>query len=104
MNNLIWLWSDNFTSLLYRPTCVEKCEWTQTVIEGPKICLWAPIEIRLDIADFKISFYYTQLMLLWLCILYFFFFFCRFKLEETLEAFETAKTGAGGAIKVMIKC
>merc|ERR1712047_76768 len=28
----------------------------------------------------------------------------RFKLEETLQAFETAKTGAGGAIKVMIKC
>jgi len=28
----------------------------------------------------------------------------RFKLEETLAAFETAKTGAGGAIKVMIKC
>ena len=28
----------------------------------------------------------------------------RFKLEETLKAFETAKTGAGGAIKVMIKC
>ena len=30
--------------------------------------------------------------------------FIRFKLEETLQAFETAKTGAGGAIKVMIKC
>jgi len=28
----------------------------------------------------------------------------RFKLEETLQAFETAKTGAGGAIKVIIKC
>ena len=28
----------------------------------------------------------------------------RFSLEQTLEAFETAKTGAGGAIKVMIKC
>lgn len=28
----------------------------------------------------------------------------RFQLEETLQAFETAKTGAGGAIKVMIKC
>jgi L-iditol 2-dehydrogenase len=28
----------------------------------------------------------------------------RFKLEETLEAFEIARTGAGGAIKVMIKC
>jgi len=28
----------------------------------------------------------------------------RFSLEETLQAFETAKTGAGGAIKVMIKC
>lgn len=28
----------------------------------------------------------------------------RFTLEETLKAFETAKTGAGGAIKVMIKC
>jgi len=28
----------------------------------------------------------------------------RFKLEETLQAFETAKTGSGGAIKVMIKC
>ena len=28
----------------------------------------------------------------------------RFKLEETLQAFETAKTGAGNAIKVMIKC
>jgi len=28
----------------------------------------------------------------------------RFKLEETLKAFETAKTGAGGAIKVIIKC
>ncbi|XP_023346718.1 sorbitol dehydrogenase [Eurytemora carolleeae] len=28
----------------------------------------------------------------------------RFTLEETVKAFETAKTGAGGAIKVMIKC
>ena len=28
----------------------------------------------------------------------------RFKLEESVRAFETAKTGAGGAIKVMIKC
>ena len=28
----------------------------------------------------------------------------RFSLEQTLEAFETAKTGAGGAIKVVIKC
>ena len=28
----------------------------------------------------------------------------RFTLEQTLEAFETAKTGAGNAIKVMIKC
>jgi len=28
----------------------------------------------------------------------------RFSLEETLNAFETAKTGAGGAIKVMIDC
>merc|ERR1712038_677512 len=28
----------------------------------------------------------------------------RFQLEQTLEAFETARTGAGGAIKVMIKC
>lgn len=28
----------------------------------------------------------------------------RFKLEETVKAFETAKTGAGGAIKVMINC
>merc|ERR1719184_681542 len=27
----------------------------------------------------------------------------RFKLEETLKAFETAKTGAGGAIKVDVK-
>jgi len=27
----------------------------------------------------------------------------RFTLEETLEAFETARTGAGGAIKVLIK-
>lgn len=28
----------------------------------------------------------------------------RFQLEETLKAFETAKTGAGGAIKVIINC
>nr|QBH74072.1 alcohol dehydrogenase [Isotomurus palustris] len=28
----------------------------------------------------------------------------NFKLEETLEAFETARTGKGGAIKVMIHC
>lgn len=28
----------------------------------------------------------------------------RFQLEQTLQAFETAKTGAGNAIKVMIKC
>ena len=28
----------------------------------------------------------------------------RFQLEDTIKAFETAKTGAGGAIKVMIKC
>jgi L-iditol 2-dehydrogenase len=28
----------------------------------------------------------------------------RFKLEETVQAFETARTGAGGAIKVMISC
>ena len=28
----------------------------------------------------------------------------RFKLEESVAAFETAKTGAGGAIKVMISC
>lgn len=28
----------------------------------------------------------------------------RFKLEETLKAFETARTGAGGAVKVMISC
>ncbi|XP_046439315.1 sorbitol dehydrogenase-like [Daphnia pulex] len=28
----------------------------------------------------------------------------RFKLEETVKAFETARTGAGGAIKVMISC
>lgn len=28
----------------------------------------------------------------------------RFKLEESAQAFETAKTGAGGAIKVMIGC
>lgn len=28
----------------------------------------------------------------------------RFKIEETVEAFQTAKTGSGGAIKVMIKC
>lgn len=28
----------------------------------------------------------------------------HFKLEETVQAFETARTGAGGAIKVMISC
>ncbi|KAK7074574.1 hypothetical protein SK128_026859 [Halocaridina rubra] len=28
----------------------------------------------------------------------------RFKLEESAKAFETARTGAGGAIKVMISC
>lgn len=28
----------------------------------------------------------------------------RFKLEESIQAFETARTGAGGAIKVMISC
>ena len=28
----------------------------------------------------------------------------NYKLEETLKAFETAKTGEGGAIKVMIHC
>jgi len=28
----------------------------------------------------------------------------RFQLDETLKAFETTKTGAGNAIKVMIKC
>ncbi|XP_013419139.1 sorbitol dehydrogenase [Lingula anatina] len=28
----------------------------------------------------------------------------HFTLEESLEAFETSRTGAGGAIKVMIKC
>nr|CAH0111454.1 unnamed protein product [Daphnia galeata] len=28
----------------------------------------------------------------------------RFSLEETVKAFETARTGAGGAIKVMISC
>jgi len=28
----------------------------------------------------------------------------RYKLEETLKAFETARTGEGGAIKVMISC
>jgi L-iditol 2-dehydrogenase len=28
----------------------------------------------------------------------------HFKLEETLQAFETSRTGAGGAIKVMIHC
>jgi L-iditol 2-dehydrogenase len=28
----------------------------------------------------------------------------NFSIEETLEAFETARTGAGGAIKVMIHC
>ena len=28
----------------------------------------------------------------------------HFTLEETHQAFETARTGAGGAIKVMISC
>jgi len=28
----------------------------------------------------------------------------RFQLEQCLEAFETARTGTGGAIKVMIAC
>lgn len=28
----------------------------------------------------------------------------RFKLQESLQAFETSRTGAGGAIKVMISC
>jgi len=28
----------------------------------------------------------------------------RYKLEESVAAFETARTGAGGAIKVMISC
>ena len=28
----------------------------------------------------------------------------RYPLEETLQAFETARTGSGGAIKVMIDC
>ena len=28
----------------------------------------------------------------------------HFQLEKTLDAFETARTGAGGAIKVMIHC
>ena len=28
----------------------------------------------------------------------------RFKLEESLEAFEVARTGAGNAVKVMIAC
>ena len=28
----------------------------------------------------------------------------RFALEQSLAAFETARTGAGGAIKVMIDC
>lgn len=28
----------------------------------------------------------------------------HFKLEETLKAFETSKTGAGGAVKVIIQC
>ena len=28
----------------------------------------------------------------------------RFKLEESLEAFEVSRTGAGGAMKVMIDC
>jgi len=28
----------------------------------------------------------------------------HFKLEQSLEAFEVARTGAGGAVKVMITC
>lgn len=28
----------------------------------------------------------------------------NYKLEETKQAFETSRTGAGGAIKVMIHC
>ena len=28
----------------------------------------------------------------------------HFPLEKTLDAFETSRTGAGGAIKVMIHC
>ena len=28
----------------------------------------------------------------------------RYTLEESLDAFERAKTGSGGAIKVMIRC
>lgn len=28
----------------------------------------------------------------------------RFSLEQALQAFETTRTGADGAIKVMIKC
>ena len=28
----------------------------------------------------------------------------RYKLEEALEAFETSRTGAGEAVKVMISC
>lgn len=28
----------------------------------------------------------------------------HYALEQTLDAFETARTGAGGAIKVMIDC
>ena len=28
----------------------------------------------------------------------------RFSLEETVKAFEAAKTGADGAIKIIIKC
>jgi len=28
----------------------------------------------------------------------------RFKLEETMKAFEAAKSGKDGAIKIMIKC
>jgi L-iditol 2-dehydrogenase len=28
----------------------------------------------------------------------------RYKIEDTIQAFETARTGAGGAIKVMISC
>ena len=31
-------------------------------------------------------------------------FFPRFKLEETMKAFEAAKSGKDGAIKIMIKC
>ena len=28
----------------------------------------------------------------------------RFDLEQTVEAFETSRTGKGGAVKVIIKC